>query len=97
MNYTQIKKAMENRKDFEHNGTMRGIILNGVYIIKSYATVIAVVVGNKLYMNNKKYSTTTSRQQNMVRCAFHNCQEIDTKPEELQDTYIRVSLVYLNK
>ncbi len=73
MNYTDIEQAIRNSEPLKHNGTMTGYLAEdaGLYVIESYSTVIYrehLETGSK-WLNPKKYSTTTSRQQNIIRRA----------------------------
>lgn len=53
----------------------------GDYVVYSYATPIAYAVGNELFVTSERFSTTTSRGQNLIlSCA--GAREID--PENVK-------------
>ena len=47
-------------------GTGSNLTIEGNNLI-NYSTVIAKREGNKILLNNRKYSKTTSRNQNIIR------------------------------
>jgi len=71
MNYRDIERAIAIGDTFTHNGTMTGVIENGNYNIYSYATKIYSrdLETCKEWLSTKKYSMTTSRQQNIIKRA----------------------------
>jgi hypothetical protein len=66
-NYRSIPSLLSARQPFEGNSMSARLDGEGNYIIFSYATEIARVdaYGDKTF-NDHKYSTTTSRHQNLV-------------------------------
>jgi hypothetical protein len=70
MAYVSLKKMPEriaSLTPFEGN-SVKAEWRNGYYVILSYSTVIAEVVGGKVaYLNNGKFSVTTSKHQNYIR------------------------------
>ncbi len=72
MNYQRIAQRIENNLPFTHNGTLTGVfeLTNGgkTYVIYSYSTEIyREYPDGQKWMNDAKYSHTTSKQQNMIR------------------------------
>jgi len=72
-NYRAMQTALENREAFEGNSASAFIDESGKYIIMSYDTIMAVIGenGGVESFNEKKYSMTTSRLQNMIRRAYN--------------------------
>ncbi len=73
MNYEEISQAIAKNQPFKHGGTMIGVLNqhNDRYTVWSYSTVIFeenLTTGEK-WLNPKKYSQTTSRQQNLIKRA----------------------------
>jgi hypothetical protein len=72
-NYEQIEKELiPARKPFTHAHSMRATLTDGVYRIYSYNTQIANVnlETGIIGINLDKYSSTTTRQQNLVKRAL---------------------------
>jgi hypothetical protein len=66
-NYKQIEKAIIARENFRGN-SCRGAWECGAYRVYSYSTLIAESGADaSLYFNERKYSLTTSRLQNIIR------------------------------
>lgn len=72
-NYRAMQEAIENREPFEGNSASAFIDESSNYIIMSYDTIMAVISesGEVVSFNEKRYSTTTSRLQNMIRRAYN--------------------------
>jgi SAM-dependent MidA family methyltransferase len=70
-NYKEIEKLIAARKPFKHAHSMRAEVHDDAYRIYSYSTLIASFDFEKCewWMNEKKYSVTTSKQQNLIRRA----------------------------
>lgn len=47
-------------------GNSSNLIIKGNNLI-NYNTIIAIRRGNKIFLNSKKYSQTTTRNQNLIR------------------------------
>jgi len=75
MNYTQIEKDLiPARRSFTHGQSMKGINNGKEYLIYSYSTLIATVLipsGQVAFFNSDKYSSTTTRQQNLIKRALN--------------------------
>lgn len=105
MNYTTLKDSVYkliNKEDFagnsfwaEHNTTWQK---KGYYVF-SYATIIGAVVNGVYYINDSKYSSTTSRQQNQLRKAWSNCnaQELPWDTLEKKLGFINVTRCYAER
>lgn len=79
MNYTEVEQCIAKCEPFIHDHSMRGELRGGgsydQYVIFSYATEIARCSVRNGYLfskevTNKKYSTTTSRQCNIIKRAW---------------------------
>lgn len=70
--YRDMQTALENREDFDGNSASAFTDESGKYIIMSYNTIMAIIgtSGEVEYYNEKKYSMTTSRLQNMIKRAY---------------------------
>ena len=70
-NYKEVQSLIEARKPFKHAHSMRAEITDTHYNIYSYSTLIASFDFEmcEWWMNEKKYSVTTSKQQNLIRRA----------------------------
>jgi hypothetical protein len=67
-NYRSIPAALRNREPFNGNSMSARYDHTGDYVVFSYATEIARVQPNGAKVtNDRKYSHTTSRHQNLVR------------------------------
>jgi hypothetical protein len=73
-NYREIPAMLRSRVPFSGNSMSAHYDRNGDYVVMSYATEIARMTrkvtpegGLEVIMNDRKYSTTTSRHQNLVR------------------------------
>ena len=75
MNYKQIEQDLiPARRSFTHGHSMRGINTGTEYLIYSYSTLIAKVLlpsQQVAFFNGDKYSSTTTRQQNLVKRALN--------------------------
>jgi hypothetical protein len=68
-NYREIATLIRERKPFVHQHSMRANLVGNEYLIFSYQTLIATlntVTGEK-WLNDRKYSVTTSKQQTIVK------------------------------
>lgn len=72
-NYETIARKLRNCEDFRGN-SMSGAWVEGIYNVWSYNTLIADYKDGYLdegepryWLDDTKYSTTTSRHQNLVR------------------------------
>lgn len=68
-NYRQIPHSLLSQEPFEGNSMSARRDHTGDYVVFSYSTEIARVdhrTGERTF-NDRKYSTTTSRHQNLVR------------------------------
>ena len=75
-NYEQVRDALYHRQAFEH-GSCEAWRRDGAerhdYTVRSYDTIIFrydVAANHVLYFDNRYYSNTTSRLQNMIRDQF---------------------------
>lgn len=71
-NYRTIETKLENRQPFSGN-SLNGFwdAQTGYYVVYSYNTLIASLeLGGKRWVNPSKYSTTTSRHQNLIKRAW---------------------------
>lgn len=77
-NYREIPQLVRNMVPFTGNTMSAVINSSGEYWIFSYSTPIAVIDPSKdiFKLNANKYSTTTSRQQNIIRRAFPQLVEV---------------------
>ena len=62
---TQKRQVLSKSGIFYYEG--RTLATDGKELI-NYQTVIGYKKGNKLYINNNKYSVTTSKIQHLLRC-----------------------------
>ena len=62
--YRDMETKIANNEPFEGNSVIATLDLRGAYRIYSYSTLIYDSNG---YFNTKKYSSTTSRLQNMIK------------------------------
>jgi len=70
-NYRQIPTLLDNRQPFTGNSASARIDGQGNYHVYSYETLIATWHNDgKTWLDVRKYSTTTSRLQNLVRKAW---------------------------
>ena len=67
----QAVEAIRNREEFQA-GSLSGyhVYQPDEYVISSYATVIAVVKDSGTWIDDQRYSVTTSRHQSIVRRAI---------------------------
>ena len=75
-NYREMKRKLESRTTFNGNSA-RAVIDGEHYLVYSYNTLILkwnIRAQAQVYFNAARYSSTTSRLQNMIRAAF-NVQE----------------------
>jgi hypothetical protein len=72
--YEQIETKLRNLEPFRGNSMMGLLDEWGSYKVYSYSTQIAqaypTASGIRAKMNNEKFSTTTSRHQNLIRKAW---------------------------
>ena len=72
--YEQIETKLRNLEPFRGNSMMGLLDEWGSYKVYSYSTQIAqaymTASGVRGIMNNEKFSTTTSRHQNLIRKAW---------------------------
>lgn len=70
-NYTEIAHKLRVKEPFEGN-TMSGSWGIYTYTVLSYDTVIATYDSqmDKVWINPKRFSVTTSRHQNLVKANF---------------------------
>ena len=66
--YATIPALLATKTPFRHASAHAYIETNGNYVVFSYSTLIAGITpdGTK-HLNENKYSTTTSRLQNIIR------------------------------
>ena len=74
MNYKEVEKALETCETFKHGESMKATREGGVYRVFSYHTEIARFneIEGVWYVNPQKYSSTTSKQQNLVKRVIAN-------------------------
>lgn len=67
-NYAQVAQAIRNMQEFRGNSCF-GQWLGGVYLVTSYWTTIAKYdsTTGEVWIDSSKYSSTTSRLQNIVK------------------------------
>jgi len=72
-NYRQTVEKVASLVPFQGNN-LRGVIEGGEYVIYSYSTLMATVdLATKwVWINEEKYSVTTSRQMSYVRRGLAN-------------------------
>lgn len=72
-NYRDMSEAIANREDFDGSSASGLTETSGKYVIKSYKTVMAIIDqnGQVEYYNDKHYSSTTSRLQNIIKRAYN--------------------------
>lgn len=69
--YNDIQRLLDNRQPFTGNSASAKIDGFGNYQVYSYQTLIATWHNDgKIYLDGTKYSTTTSRLQNLIRKAW---------------------------
>jgi len=67
-NYKDMPYLIRGQRDFRGNSSAGFGVSGDLYLIKSYATVVAAwVSGEGFIVTDKKYSMTTSRLQNIVK------------------------------
>ena len=79
-NYRTIEQKLANREPFRGNSLWAYTTENGVYRVVSYSTTIASFIPSEAsdvwvgesgaWVSSDKYSTTTSRHQNLIRKAW---------------------------
>lgn len=70
-NYRTIEQKLRTLTPFKGNSMHASIDVEGSYRVFSYSTLIAIHYGQGLsWTQDKKYSTTTSRHQNLIRKAW---------------------------
>ncbi|HQP00306.1 MAG TPA: hypothetical protein PL042_06830 [Caldisericia bacterium] len=80
--YKQMPNKLINREEFNGN-SVTATIENGIYKVYSYNTLIFShdINNSENYFNNKYYSNTTSRIQNMLISIF-NLRNYDVEPKK---------------
>lgn len=70
-NYVEVKKAIYGLEEFTGN-SCRGVWIGEEYRVYSYRTLIASAMPKTggMVLNVRKYSSTTSRLQNIIRNAW---------------------------
>jgi len=70
-NYRTIATKLANRESFEGN-SLRAYWAGSDYRVMSYSTMIAAYMADTetKWLNETKYSVTTSRHQNLIRKAW---------------------------
>lgn len=69
--YKTIPALIATLTPFKHGSHSAYTDTDGVYHVFSYSTEIASSIkGDVLYFNDRKYSVTTSRLQNIIRKAW---------------------------
>jgi hypothetical protein len=74
MNYKEIERALGMCETFKHGESMKATREQGLYRVFSYQTEIARFneIEGVWYVNPHKYSSTTSKQQNIVKRVIAN-------------------------
>mgnify|MGYP001227069853 CR=1 FL=1 len=68
-NYKEIRKLLNYRENFKGNST-EGLKQLESYNVWSYNTMILKETKDSIYFNNRYYSVTTSKIQNMIKSSF---------------------------
>lgn len=70
-NYKEVKDLIIAREPFKHGHSMKAVRTSEAYEIFSYSTLIATFNFETCawWINENKYSVTTSKQQNLIRVA----------------------------
>ena len=63
--YKQMESLLESRLEFEGN-SVEAVNENGLYVVKSFGTVVAYF-DEKWVVNEYKYSATTSKITNLIK------------------------------
>lgn len=63
--YKQMESLLESRLEFEGN-SVEAVNENGLYVVKSFGTVVAYF-DKKWVVNEYKYSATTSKITNLIK------------------------------
>lgn len=76
--YRSMRAALMNLRNFR-GSSVSAVLNNNIYTVKSYQTVMLSLdtqTGTVLF-NNRYYSHTTSKIQNLIKAAFnlYNCKE----------------------
>jgi hypothetical protein len=68
-NYKQIENLLASKTPFTHQHSMHAVHNGKEYLVYSYRTPIAVfdIASGEWFLNLTKYSTTTSKQQSIVK------------------------------
>ena len=68
-NYKEIMTLLADKEDFTHSNTMSAMRLGDVYAVYSYSTLVALYdfIKSEWIINSRKYSVTTSKQQNYIK------------------------------
>lgn len=68
-NYKEVEQLLAERKPFKHAHSMRAEYSGDTYEVYSYRTLIAKydTAENTWWLNENKYSVTTSKQQSILR------------------------------
>jgi hypothetical protein len=85
-NYKDIRQLLADRREFVHSHSMRAELVGNLYVVWSYSTVIGMYDFNAdtWTINTRKYSVTTSKQQNILRAVTRNSQVIETDEGDLR-------------
>lgn len=65
--YRTIPSLIATRTPFKHGSHSAYIDTDNRYRVFSYSTEIATAKGDEITFNDRKYSVTTSRLQNIIR------------------------------
>lgn len=66
---------------YEKMSTLDSNVKNDTNILINYQTIIAIIKDNKLYLNTKKYSSTTSKIQSMIKRLNYKYELIEVEKE----------------
>lgn len=70
-NYREMTQAIRERRQFEGN-SVSAHYDGGDYVVKSYNTeMLRIGSGGAVKFNNRRYSVTTSKLQNMIIDTLH--------------------------
>jgi hypothetical protein len=69
-NYRTIAQKLTRLEPFKGNSMWAEIGVDGSYNVYSYNTLIAAHYGHMYSISDRKYSTTTSRHQGLIRRAW---------------------------
>jgi hypothetical protein len=69
--YRTMPALIATRTPFKHGSHSAYTDTDGRYRVWSYSTEIATAKGDEITFNERKYSVTTSRLQNIIRKAWN--------------------------